>query len=70
MDDSFVVLQPERSQLRARGPVIRVKNASNPQTCRDLNEHRRVFDIDHLPGRRSGDVQRERKDVRVGLVMG
>jgi len=46
MDDSFVILQSERSQFRARGPVIRVKNASNPQTLRDLDEHRGVFDID------------------------
>ena len=37
MDDSFVIPQSERSQFRARGPVIRVKNASNPQTFRDLD---------------------------------
>jgi hypothetical protein len=29
MDDSFVILQSERSQFRAHGPVIRVKNVSN-----------------------------------------
>jgi hypothetical protein len=68
MDDSFVILQSERSQFRARGPVIRVKNASNPQTFRDLDEHRGVFDIDYLPGWRLGDVQRKPKDVRVGLA--
>jgi hypothetical protein len=68
MDDSCVILQSERSQLRARGPVIRVKNASNPQTFRDLDEDRGVFDIDCLPGWRLGDVQRKPKDVRVGLA--
>ncbi|MDO8793853.1 MAG: hypothetical protein Q7J25_04455 [Vicinamibacterales bacterium] len=65
MDDSFVILQSERRQFRARGPVIGVKNASNPQTFRDLDEHRGVFDIDYLPGWRLGDVQRKPKDVRV-----
>src|SRR5664280_52550 len=64
----FFVLQSERSQFRARGPVIRVENASNPQTFRDLDEHRGVFDIDDLPGWHLGDVQRKPKDVRVGLA--
>src|SRR5208337_3159973 len=50
MDGSFVIPQSERSQFLARGPIIRVKNASNPQTFRDLDEHRGVFDIDHLLG--------------------
>jgi hypothetical protein len=68
MDDSFVILQSERSQFPARGPVIRVRNASNPQTFRDLDEHRGVFDIDYLPGWRLGDVQRKPKDVRLGLA--
>jgi hypothetical protein len=68
MDDSFVILQSERSQFRARGPVIRVKNASNPQTFRDPDEHWGVFDIEDLPGRRLGDVQRKPKDGRVGLA--
>ena len=68
INGTFVILQSERSQFRARGPVIRVKNASNPQTFRDLDEHRGVFDIDHLPGWRLGDVQRKPKDVRVGLA--
>src|SRR5664279_3412769 len=63
MDGSFVILQSERSQLRARGPVIRVENTLNPQAIRDLDKHRRVFDIDYLPGRRLGDVQRKSKDV-------
>jgi hypothetical protein len=67
-DDSLVILQSERSQFRARGAVIRVKNASNPQTFRDLYEHRRVVDIDYLRGRYLGDVQRKPKDVRVGLA--
>ena len=58
MDNSFVILQPERNQFRAGGPVICVKNASNPQTFRDLSEHRGVLDIDHLPGRHLGAVQR------------
>src|SRR5450759_4644974 len=68
MDGSFIILQSERSQFRACGPVIRVKNASNPQSFRDLDEHRGVFDIDYLPGWRLGDVQRKPKDVRVGLA--
>ena len=45
-----------------------MKDASNPKSFRDLDEHRGVFDIDHLPGRRLGDVQRKPKDVRVGLA--
>jgi hypothetical protein len=68
MDDSFVILQSERRQFLARGHVIRVKNASNPQVFRDLDEHRGVFDIDCLPGWHLGDVQRKPKDVRVGLA--
>jgi hypothetical protein len=43
----FFYLQSERSQFRARGHVIRVKNASDPQAFRDLNKHRLVIDIDH-----------------------
>jgi hypothetical protein len=37
---------PNEASFAQRGPVIRVKNASNPQTFRDLDEHRGVFDID------------------------
>jgi hypothetical protein len=61
-------LQSERSQLGAGGLVICMKNASNPQTFRDLNEDRSVFDIDDVLRRRVGDVQRQSKDVRVGLA--
>jgi hypothetical protein len=68
MDDTFVILQSERRQFCARGHVIRVKNASNPQTFRDLDEHRGVLDIDDLWRWRLGDVQRKPKDVRVGLA--
>jgi hypothetical protein len=68
MADNFVILQSERSQFCARGSVIRVKNASNPQTFRDPDEHRGVFDIDYLPRWRLRDVQRKPKDVRVGLA--
>jgi len=68
MDDSALILQSERSQFRARRSVIRVKNASNPQTFGDLNEHRGVVDIDCLANWRLGDVQRKPKDVRVGLA--
>jgi len=67
MAGSFLILQSERGQFRAGGLVIRVKNAPDPQTFRDLDEHRSVFDIDDLPGRRLGDIQRQPKDVRVGL---
>jgi hypothetical protein len=51
MHDSFAILQSQQSQFRARGPVIRVKNAWNPQAFRDLDEHRGVFDIDYPIGR-------------------
>jgi hypothetical protein len=61
------MLQSKRSQLRASGFVIGVKNASNPQTFRDLDEHRRVFDIQDLVRWRLGNIQRKTKDVRVGL---
>ena len=64
----LVMLQSERSQLRAGGLVIRVKNALNPQTFRDLDEHPCVFDVQYLFGWRLGDVQRKPKDVRVGLA--
>jgi len=65
---SLVLPQPERSQLRASRRVIRMENASNHQTFRDLNEHRRVFDVDDLTGWRLGDVQGESKDVNIGLA--
>jgi hypothetical protein len=68
MDVFFVILQSERSQPRARRPVIRVKNTSDPQTFGDLEEHRGIFDINHLLGWRLCDVQRKPKDVRVGLA--
>src|ERR1035441_7673455 len=61
-------MQSKRSQFRARGIVIRVKYAPNAETLRDLDEHRRVFDVKYLPGRRLGDVQRQPIDVRVGLA--
>src|SRR5579872_3469149 len=64
----LVMLQSERGQLLAGGRVIRVKNASNPQTFRDLDEHRCVFDVQYLLGWRLGDVQRKPKDVRIGLA--
>jgi hypothetical protein len=48
MDNSFVIVQPEQSQFRACGPVIRVQNASNTQTFCDLDEHRAIFNIDYL----------------------
>jgi hypothetical protein len=67
MDGSFVILQSERSQFRTRGPEIRVKNASNPQTFLDLDEHRGVFDIDCLPGWRLGDVQAGGPEVAEGF---
>ena len=52
----------KRSQLRAPELEIRMKNTSHPQIFRDLNEHRAVFDLDHLSGLHLGDVQREPKD--------
>jgi len=65
--DSFVILQSERSKFRACGPVIRVKNASNPQTFRDLEKHRGVFDIDYLFGWNPHGIERNTKDIRVRL---
>ena len=67
MRDPAVVLQSDRSQFCAGGLVIRVQNASDSQTFRDLDEHWGVVDIDHLAGWRLGDVQRKPKNVRVGL---
>src|SRR5271170_3981353 len=58
-------LQSEQSQFRACGFVIRVKNAANPKTFRDLNEERGVFEIDNLPCRCLGDVQRQLENIRV-----
>jgi len=46
----------------------RVKNASNPQTFRDLDEHRGVLDIDYLPGWGLRNIQRKPEDVRAGLA--
>ena len=45
-----------------------MKDASNPQTFRDLDEHRGIFDIDYLPGWRLRDVQCKPKDIRVWLA--
>src|SRR5664280_419006 len=45
-----------------------MKNASNPQTFCDLNEHLGVFDIDYLRGFRLSDIQSKPKNVRVGLA--
>ncbi len=45
-----------------------MKNASNSQTFRDLNEHRRVFDVQYAAGWRLSDVQREPKHFHVGLA--
>jgi hypothetical protein len=56
MDVSIATLQSARSQLRARGFVLCMKNASNLQTFRDLDEHGGIFDIDDLPRWRPGDV--------------
>jgi hypothetical protein len=67
MEDSFIILQSERSQFRARGPEIRVKNALDPQTYRDLDKHRGVFDIDYLNGWNLRDIERNTKDVCVRL---
>jgi hypothetical protein len=67
MDGSFAILQSERSQFRARGLVIRVTDAANPQTFRDLDEQRLVINIDDLLGWHLGDVQRKAKDVCIGL---
>jgi hypothetical protein len=68
MDNSFVIVQPEQSQFRAYGPVIRVQNASNTQTFCDLDEHRAIFNIDYLPLRSLADVQRKPENIRVGLT--
>jgi hypothetical protein len=50
MDNSIVIRQFERSQFRTRRREIPVKDASNPQAFRDLDEHRGVFDEHDLAG--------------------
>ena len=45
-----------------------MQHASNPQAFGNLDKHRRVFDIDHLPGGRLGDIQRQPENVGVGLA--
>jgi hypothetical protein len=65
---SFREPQSKRGQSGERGPVIRVKNASHPQTFRDLDKHRSVSDIDDLPGWLLGDVKRKPKDVLAELA--
>src|SRR5664280_3313006 len=65
MDDSFVMLQPKRSQFLAGGLVICVKNAANPKTFRNLDEERGVFDIDNLPRGCLGYAQRQLENVRI-----
>jgi hypothetical protein len=42
-----------------------VKNAANPKTFCDLDEQRRVFNINNLPGGRLGYVQRQLENIRV-----
>lgn len=44
-----------------------MKNTSNPQTLRDFDEHRAVFDIDHPTGRNLRGFKRNTEDVRVRL---
>ena len=61
--DPFYRVQSQRCQFRARGRVIRVKDAANPQTLRDLDEHPSVFDIDDPLGWSLGDVQRQPKKM-------
>jgi hypothetical protein len=68
MGDSLVIVQSEQSQLGARGPVICMKNASNPQTFRYVDEHGRIVDIDYLLGSHLGNIQRKSKNVRIGLT--
>ena len=60
--------QPQSSQFFASGFIIRVQNAANPQAFRDLDEHRCVFEINDLPGRRLGDVKRKAKYLHVGFA--
>ncbi len=45
-----------------------MKNASNPHTFRDLDEHRGVFDVDYLPGWRLSNIQRQSENICVGLA--
>jgi len=68
MDDSFVIMQTERSEFRAGGPEICVKNASNTQPFRYLDEHRRIFDVGYLPDGRLDDIQCKTKNVCVGFA--
>jgi hypothetical protein len=44
-----------------------VTNTSNSQAFRDSDEHREVLNIDNLIGRNLRDIERNSKDVRVGL---
>ena len=45
-----------------------MQNTWDPQTFRDFDEYRGVFDITYLPGWHLSDAQRKPKDIRVGLA--
>ena len=45
-----------------------MEDPANPKAFRDLDEHGSIIDVDHLSSRHLGDVQRNAKDVRVGLA--
>ena len=46
-----------------------MKNASNSQPFRDLNEHRRIFDINDVRRRRLGDVQRKANAAKLWCMI-
>src|ERR1019366_1010870 len=58
-------VQSERSQFRASGFIVRVKNASDSHAFCDLDKQRRVFDINNLSGGCLGYVQRQLENIRV-----
>src|SRR5208283_1428743 len=60
-------VQSERSQFRASGFIVRVKNASDSNAFCDLDEQLGVFNINNLPRRCLGDVQRQLENIRVWL---
>jgi hypothetical protein len=64
---SFDNLQSERSQFREGGFIIRLKNALDPQTFSNLNEHWRIIYIDYLVRMNPHDIERNTKNICIGF---